>query len=817
MHALRPLLLPLLFLCALCVSVVNTTGAAQKGPRLVSVRKIWDAAPHNAFTDLVRFNGAWYCAFREGQAHVSPDGALRVITSRDGERWQSAARITDDRGDLRDAKLSVTPDGRLMLCGAMALHQPGPYRHQSLVWFSKDGQTWSRGEQVGDRDVWLWRVTWHAGQAYGIGYSTVEPKFVRLYASREGRRFQEVVDHLYEQGYPNEHALVFMPDDTVHCLLRRDGTPSSALLGTAKPPYTEWSWKDLGKRVGGPALLRLPDGRIVAATRLMDGKVRTALSWLDPAKGTLTEFLSFPSGGDTSYPGLVWYDGLLWVSYYSSHEGKTSIYLAKVDLGDRTEERTSGRVEERTKGSVEESRSSTRPLVLSSIPPQPLQAAYAEADITPPLGGSMPGYFQDRKATGVLDPLKAKVLALRQGDESIAIVSCDLVGVGAGLVERIRAEVRAQAARAGVTPPRHVWVHATHSHTGGMPPRNETFTSDTEQIVPTFYEGVVDETWVRSVAEKTAAAVLRATKDLKEERDLTQHEGREATVAHYRRFVMKDGTVRTNPGKNNPDVVRPAGEIDPRVTVLRFGSNRILAVIYGVHPDTVGGAQFSADYPYFLTESLRRSVGKDWNVIFLNACCGNINHIDVNDANQLKGYEGTRRIGETLAAAVLKSLEKGQPLVVDRLEARTTKVASRLRRPSEAELKEAEERIRTGNAPMGFNTMFAPAVLVLAKTKDREHPAEVGALRLGSFALATMPGEIFVELGREVEAASPFKPTRTIGLTNGAMGYIPTRKGYAEGGYEANWRSARYEPDNGHRWAAAAARLLQEMKPAAGK
>jgi neutral ceramidase len=98
--------------------------------------------------------------------------------------------------------------------------------------------------------------------------------------------------------------------------------------------------------------------------------------------------------------------------------------------------------------------------------------------------------------------------------------------------------------------------------------------------------------------------------------------------------------------------------------------------------------------------------------------------------------------------------------------------------------------------------------VVLAKTRDREHPAEISALRLGSFALAAMPGEVFVELAQEVEDGSSFLPTRTIGLTNGSMGYIPTRKGYSEGGYEAGWRSARYEPDNGHNWVMAARKLL---------
>ena len=79
-------------------------------------------------------------------------------------------------------------------------------------------------------------------------------------------------------------------------------------------------------------MIRLPDGRFVAAVRLYDGAARTSLAWLDPEAGTLAEFLKLPSGGDTSYPGLVWKDGILFVSYYSSHEGKTSIYLAKVKV-----------------------------------------------------------------------------------------------------------------------------------------------------------------------------------------------------------------------------------------------------------------------------------------------------------------------------------------------------------------------------------------------------------------------------------------------------------------------------------------------------
>jgi hypothetical protein len=444
------------------------------------------------------------------------------------------------------------------------------------------------------------------------------------------------------------------------------------------------------------------------------------------------------------------------------------------------------------------------------MPDEALRAAYDEADVTPPLGGSMPGYFRDRRATATLDPLKAKILYLAQGKESVALVACDLIGMGAPIVARIRKAVAARMK----APPRHVWVHCTHSHTGGLLPRADGFTSDAEKIYPGFYAGRVDPKWVAQLIDRTAAAVAAAAGRAAPEKRLTLHEGRQARVAHYRRYLMKDGSVRTNPGRNNPAVVRPAGEIDARLHVVRFETSRILAVVYGLHPDCVGGTRYSADFPHHLTEVLRHALGAQWRVIFFNACCGNINHIDLRNPKQRGGPEESRRVGEALALAALEALKKGRPLG-NRLAARTRALTCRLRRPRPEDVKLAEQLLRNagkpGVNPFGFNDLYAPAALILARTKDREHRAEVAALRLGTFGLAWMPGEIFVELGREVEQGSGLRPTRTIGLTNGSMGYIPTRRAFAEGGYEAGYRSARYEPDTGHRWAAAAAEMLKAM------
>ncbi|MGE5027599.1 MAG: exo-alpha-sialidase [Betaproteobacteria bacterium] len=300
--------------------------------KLLSAQRIWDLAPHNAFTDLIRYKDQWFCVFREGNTHISPDGKLRVLTSADGEHWNSAALVSSRNSDLRDPKLAVSPDGRLMLSAAEALHDRSEYAYQSLVWFSNDGYSWSEKQGIGDPDFWLWRLTWHKGCAYSVGYSTGDDRFVRLYRSDDGKQFIPLVSRLFSDGEPNESSIVFR-GDIACCLLRRDGKPNTGLVGISEPPYTDWEWKDLGVRIGGPHMLLLPDGGLVAVVRLYDGTIRTPLCSLDPGKARLAEMLVLPSGGDTSYAGLALHNGQLWVSYYSSHEGKTAIYLAEIDIG----------------------------------------------------------------------------------------------------------------------------------------------------------------------------------------------------------------------------------------------------------------------------------------------------------------------------------------------------------------------------------------------------------------------------------------------------------------------------------------------------
>ena len=311
-------------------------------PRVLQARTIHDAAPHAAFTDLVRFRDRFYCVFREADAHVGGDGKIRVLTSPDGSAWESAGLVAEEGIDLRDPKISVTPDGRLMLVAGGSVYRGGTtlLGRQPRVAFSADGHTWSAPTRILAENDWLWRVTWHDGQAWGVAYRTGAPEgtpadagewTTTLYKSPDGLSWQPVT--VWDiPGRPNETTLRFRADGTALALVRRESGDRQGWFGSAPPPYRDWTWKPIGRPIGGPELCILADGRIVAAGRdyRSDGPV-TAIDVIDPATGAWPARVTLPSGGDTSYPGLVEQDGTLWMSYYASEGGRSTIRFARIE------------------------------------------------------------------------------------------------------------------------------------------------------------------------------------------------------------------------------------------------------------------------------------------------------------------------------------------------------------------------------------------------------------------------------------------------------------------------------------------------------
>lgn len=309
-------------------------------PELMEVRKIWDSAPHNAFTDLERYKDTWWCVFREGSGHIpGTNGVIRVLRSEDGERWDSVACLAQPGLDLRDPKLSVTPDGRLMLLmgGSVYAGNEGPadrafVRARTQVAFSRDGRTWTTPQPVSVEGEWLWRVTWQGEVGYGFGYTFYVPAkdvSLTLWRTRDGVTYERVAaPPVPSECWPDETTVRFLADGRMVALVRNERATGPAFVGTSPPPYTAWEWSNSGQIAQGPNFLVLPDGRMFYAGRDYPAGPRTGFGSLT-ARGARRHFI-LPSGGDTSYPGMVWHDGRIWLSYYASHEGKASIYLARI-------------------------------------------------------------------------------------------------------------------------------------------------------------------------------------------------------------------------------------------------------------------------------------------------------------------------------------------------------------------------------------------------------------------------------------------------------------------------------------------------------
>ena len=325
---------------------------------VVEVKKIWDAAPHNAFTSLTKFKDEWFITFREGSAHVpGTDGAVRVLVSKDGSAWESAALLTEKGVDLRDPKFCTTGGDRLMLTmgGSNYDGTPAPDAQRKLngarsrVSFSTDGRTWTAPQPSCEENQWLWRVTQRPpdGPAfdppgvpflfYGISYPTNIPEAqskLVLWQSNDGVNYSRAASPDPGRSlWLNETTLRFDEQGTMMALARSDRKATNAFFGVSKPPYKEWSWTDTGHIIHGPDFIRLSDGRMLYAGRdFVNGKANTTVGFLT-ATGHAMPMLVLPSGGDCSYPGLAeGPDGELFVSYYSSHEGKTSIYLARLKM-----------------------------------------------------------------------------------------------------------------------------------------------------------------------------------------------------------------------------------------------------------------------------------------------------------------------------------------------------------------------------------------------------------------------------------------------------------------------------------------------------
>ena len=326
----------------------SESGNAALPEDSVRVERIWDRG-YSAFPSIVRYKGAMYVSFREGVSHIFDEngiaaGRTRILRSRNGRRWKSVALLSKEGYDLRDPKLSVTPDGRLMVIqGGSVYVDKKLVKRIPQVSFSSGGRSFSDPEPVyypaGDGCSWFWRMTWHDGTGYTVSYGEPGSDSMELLKTADGRHFEKITD-ITLGGFPNETTVRFLPDGRMVLLIRREKDDGSAYIGVSGAPYTSWDLRPLGFRIGGPEMAVLPDGSLLIGGRAYNegGEPKTCL-WRGSLDGGFALWKTLPSGGDNSYPGFLVEDGCLTVVYYSSHEltrpdgrPRAGIYLARIPL-----------------------------------------------------------------------------------------------------------------------------------------------------------------------------------------------------------------------------------------------------------------------------------------------------------------------------------------------------------------------------------------------------------------------------------------------------------------------------------------------------
>lgn len=445
----------------------------------------------------------------------------------------------------------------------------------------------------------------------------------------------------------------------------------------------------------------------------------------------------------------------------------------------------------------------------SAVTRAELRVGAAAVRITPGQSMPMAGYYGVRFSTNTHDDLWARAIVLDDGATRAALVACDLISLPEVVVMQARNIVTRTTKLRGA----RVMISATHSHTGpvlNMGSSRKTVDGGELEVVRDY---------TAALPARIAGAVRLAEAALRPARVSVAHE-HEAHLSFNRRFHMRDGTVGWNPGKLNTNIVRAAGPVDPDVAVLLFEtvpSNRVppsaiaTYVNFAMHPDTVGGLEFSADYPFTLSRLLGDYQGTNMVTLFANGACGNINHVDVSWASPQKGHAEAARLGTVLAGHVFKAYTRLQPLQTAPLRMRSERVALPLPELKPGEIEAASNTVaQLGDkkSPPFLEQVHAFKVLDVAARRGQPQDVEVQVIALGDeLAWVSLPGEIFVELGLEIKRRSPFRHTFIAELANGSIGYIPNQAAYAQGNYEPI--SARCAAGSGERLVESALKLLR--------
>ncbi len=436
--------------------------------------------------------------------------------------------------------------------------------------------------------------------------------------------------------------------------------------------------------------------------------------------------------------------------------------------------------------------------LLAAEPAAALKVGFAERDITPDLGMEQPGGYGKSYHRSFHDPCKVRATVFDDGKTRAA-----LVGVDAGFVYRplVVAAKKAIQEQSGI-PPEAVLICASHSHSAG--PLGIVQVGQYDHASPLVrqlaYEksACADPRYVDRVEKAIAEAVCQADR-CRQAAQCGVGRGVEDKVAFNRRLRMKDGRTYTHPGQNNPDIVGYAGPTDPDVNVLgvwsRQGKPLGCVVNFACHATTSPGG-ISASYIYYLEQTIRGCMGKDYAVVFLQGFSGDVTQVDNLNPNVNPGPEDwARLVGGRLGAEAVKVLLTMARGDMTPVAARSKLLRIKRRVPSPDRVRRCHELVQKDPKEVGpTDWAFAKEIVLLdallAKWPTEE--VEVQAVQIGPAVLLANPAEMFCQYGLDLKARCRFPFTFPVGYSNGFVAYVPTLEAFGEhgGGYETRLTSA---------------------------
>jgi neutral ceramidase len=429
-----------------------------------------------------------------------------------------------------------------------------------------------------------------------------------------------------------------------------------------------------------------------------------------------------------------------------------------------------------------------------------LRVGFSVIDITPPTGLYMCGGLEPRTNQGTLDPLQVRTMVVESQDKKIAIVGADLIGLPRSIVDPIITTIASQTD----IPAEAILVVSSHTHNGPY------------TINGLYSYNVTNAEYLDTLPAKLVASVVEANAALQL---ATVHIGRSLVHhgQHHRRVLnKKDGKAfntwmpaALNDLDVSPQILGSVGPIDPELWVLRFDDleGKPIGIFFNLslHTNGRGTMLWSADYPGTVAAKVRATLGEDMVTVFAPGACA--------DINPTQGGEAWQGLADNIAEQTLDAARRAKPLPTPVVVNALRRDVAVPRRDPATQAPGAVERLNWGGRG-GRTDVFGPQLDHIGAMPE-VLTVPVNALHIGPFALASNPGELFVEHGLDIKTRSPFPHTVVAELTNDLIMYQPTRRGFELQGYETLVGPNRVTMEGIETIVDTAAELLDELWQAA--